>query len=185
TSRSIRAGYAKAGLFPFNPDRVLSDTPKPAAALAVPKINDVDSCAQDHVPQTPLTPASAEAITSLHNLIKQDAHILNETSRQRLKRHVQKLTNAAQLSFAERTARVMSYEDLETARADRATKEIAKEANKAARDDKKAAKEAKKVAILEAKKTSAGKVKRGRKRKSPAEVFAPEPKARLAQMNAM
>ncbi|KAK0713308.1 hypothetical protein B0T26DRAFT_626908, partial [Lasiosphaeria miniovina] len=207
--RNIRAGWAKAGLFPFNPDRVLSDTPKPPAELAVPKINEMDSCAQDHVPQTPLTPVSAEAVTSLHNLIKQDAHMLDETSRQGLERHVQKLTNAAQLSFAERallqehnqflfqinneakvrrstkpeilgTARVMSYEDLEKARADRATKEIAKEAKKAARDAKKAAEEAKKVAILEAKKTSAGK-----KRKSPAEIYAPEPKARLAQMNAI
>ncbi len=77
----------------------------------------------------------------------------------------------------------MSYEDLEKARADRAAKEIAKEAKKAARDAKKAANEAKKVAILEAKKTSADKSKRGRKRKSPTVVYAPEPKARLTQMN--
>jgi hypothetical protein len=29
TSRNIRAGWAKAGLFPFNPDKVLSDIPEP------------------------------------------------------------------------------------------------------------------------------------------------------------
>lgn len=39
---------------------------------------------------------------SLHNLIKQDAHTLNETSIQRLQRPIQKLANAAQISFAER-----------------------------------------------------------------------------------
>ncbi len=39
---------------------------------------------------------------SLHNPIKQDTHTLDETSIQRLQRHVQKLANAAQISFAER-----------------------------------------------------------------------------------
>jgi len=39
---------------------------------------------------------------SLHNPIKQDAHTLDETSIQRLQRHVQKLANAAKISFAER-----------------------------------------------------------------------------------
>ena len=37
-------------------------------------------CSQDEVLQTPVTPVSAEALTSLHNLIRQDAHMLNETS---------------------------------------------------------------------------------------------------------
>jgi len=40
--------------------------------------------------------------TELHNLIKQDAHALAETNIERLQRYVQKLANAAQLSFAER-----------------------------------------------------------------------------------
>jgi len=100
---------------------------------------------------------SAEALASLHNLIKQDAHTLNdnETSIQRLQRHVQKLANAAQISFAERAllhdqnqfltrinneakvrrstksvvlgkAKVMSFEDIEVARATRAAKEVIK-----------------------------------------------------------
>ncbi|RFU27160.1 hypothetical protein B7463_g9185, partial [Scytalidium lignicola] len=86
-----------------------------------------------------------------------------------------KLTNTAQLSFAERALlqehnrfwakinneakvrRVMSYDDLEKARAGRAAKEATKEA----------AKEAKKVASSkpEAEEATAGKEKRGRKRK--------------------
>ena len=91
---------------------------------------------------------------SLHNLIKQEACALNdEPSKQRLQRHVQKLASAAQISFAKQTllqnqnrflskinneakvrrsrsvvlgkAKVMSYEDLEEARAKRAAKEKA------------------------------------------------------------
>jgi hypothetical protein len=42
-------------------------------------------------------PVTAEALTSLRSLIEQDAHGLDEKSKQRL----QKLANAAQTSFAE------------------------------------------------------------------------------------
>ena len=46
TSRNIRAGWAKAGLFPFNPDKVLSNVPKPPAELTAPKTNEVGSYTQ-------------------------------------------------------------------------------------------------------------------------------------------
>jgi hypothetical protein len=90
-------------MFPFNPDRVLRVTPKPPAQLTVPRADEirVGSCYQDEVLQTPVTPVSAEGLASLHNLIKQDAHTLNETSILRLERCVQKLVNAAQVSIAE------------------------------------------------------------------------------------
>jgi dihydroxyacetone kinase len=100
--------------------------------------------------------------------------MLDGMNKKRLQKHLQKLTNAAQLSFAERallqyhnqflihmnneakarrktksevlgTARVMSYEDLNKARADRAAKEA-----------KKAAKEAKKAAFDSTRKKVAG-----------------------------
>ncbi|KAK0302491.1 hypothetical protein LTR82_017856, partial [Friedmanniomyces endolithicus] len=100
------------------------------------------------------------AVTALQNLIKKDAHSLDVASQQRLQRRLEKLTNATQLSFAERAllqeqnrflttvnneakvrrtteteiigkARVMSYEDLEKARRERAAKEAEKEARKA------------------------------------------------------
>ena len=175
TSRNIRAGWAKAGLFPFNPDKVLSDIPKPPAKLTAPKTNEVGSYTQDQVPQTPVTPVLAEAVASLHSLFKRDTNILDKTSKQRIQRHIQKLTNATQLSFTERAllqeqnrflaeinneakarrstksqnlgeARVMSYEGLEKARVERAAKEAAKEAKKAEREAKKAEKETKKAA---------------------------------------
>jgi septum formation inhibitor MinC len=131
----------------------------------------VGSCYQDEVPQTPLTPVSAEGLTSLHNLIKQDALTLNEKSIPRLQRHIQKLANAAQMSIAQRAlledekqlltrmnneakvrrstrsvvlgkAKVMSFEDIEVARAARAAKEVIKGKGKRGRKRKSAAQEA-------------------------------------------
>ena len=143
----------------------------------------VGSCHQDEVPQTPVTPVSVEGLASLHNLIKQDAHTLNGTSIQRLERHVQKPADAAQTSFAESAllhdqnqmlirmnneakvrrstksiilgkAKVMSFEDIEVARAARAAKEVIK-----------------------------GKGKRGGKRKSAAlEADEPEPEPEVARI---
>jgi len=99
-----------------------------------------------------VTPVSAEGLASLHSLIKQDAHTLNETSIPRLERRVQKLVDAAQVSIAECAllrdekqmltrmnneakvrrstkalklgdAKVMSFEDIVVARAARAVKD--------------------------------------------------------------
>jgi hypothetical protein len=84
------------------------------------------------------------------------------------------------------TARVMSFEDLEKARAERAAKAVAKEAKKAKTEAKKAAKEAKKVASAtpDAEEATAGKKKGGRKRKSGAlEADAPEPKTKVARIS--
>lgn len=97
TKRNITAGWAASGLFPVNPDRVLRDTPKPLPELTV--LNEVASCPQDEVLQKPVTPVTlvtTEALTSLYNLIKQETYTLNEPSKQRIQRHVQKLASAAQ-----------------------------------------------------------------------------------------
>src|SRR6266498_4672551 len=107
----------------------------------------------------------------LHNLIKQDTHALNETSIPRLQRHVQKLANAGQRaitycalldnqnqlltkinneakvrrstkSLVLGTAKVMSFEDIEVARAARAAKDVVKGKGKRGRKRKSAALEA-------------------------------------------
>jgi hypothetical protein len=67
TSRNIRSGWMKAGLFPFCPDRVLKDIQKPLAELTIPKTDDarVES-SQDEILQTP---ATVEALKSLHGLL--------------------------------------------------------------------------------------------------------------------
>ncbi|KAK7187857.1 hypothetical protein PSPO01_06059 [Paraphaeosphaeria sporulosa] len=85
-----------------------------------------------------------EGLTSLHKLIQRDAHALsNELGKLRLRSHVQKLANADQKQFLSKLdkeakvrrstrsvilgkAKVMSYEDLEEARQKRAEKENAK-----------------------------------------------------------
>jgi len=190
TPKNIKASFATSGLFLFNPDRVLRHMPKPPTNLTIPKANKVKvrSCPQDVVPQTPVTPVSAKGFMSLQNLIiKQNAYTLDDTSKQKLERHVLKLTKAGQMflvkdalqedqiqflntinnkakvqrstkSLVLGKAKVMSYEDLKEARVKRANKEAAKEAK--------------------------GKGKRGRKRKSAAlEADAPEPNAKVVQMS--
>ena len=108
-------------------------------------------CRHGEAQQTPITPVSTTGLVSLLDRIQHESHTLDEISVQRRQRHIQKLANAAQISFAERTlqqdqirflatinneaqvrrstkrvvlgkAKVMSYEDLEEARARRAAK---------------------------------------------------------------
>jgi hypothetical protein len=130
---------------------VLKDVQKPLAILIVSKAPEaaVKSSFQDKLLQTPVT---AEDIAALHSLIAQDAQTLDETSRNRL----QKLANAAHVSLAKRAllhdenrllfkqndeakrrwstkstivgnAKVMSYEDIEEAKAKRAVKDAVKD----------------------------------------------------------
>src|SRR5690606_2473182 len=96
-SRTIKAGWTKAGLFPFNPDRVLREIQKPLAGLTIPKADEAKDRPgpQCEVVQTPIT---AEALTSLHRLIEQDTYTLDEKSKLRLG----KFANAAKMCFAER-----------------------------------------------------------------------------------
>jgi hypothetical protein len=158
TPRNIMAGFRGSGLFPFDPDRVLADVPKPPAKLTIPESNEVGPDTQDKVlqhPSTPITPVTAKYLTSLQSLIEQNANELSETSKKDLKKYLGKVINAAKISFAEQAllrdrarflfkmnneakvrratksimlgkAKVMSFEDLELARAKRAAKEQAK-----------------------------------------------------------
>ena len=100
--KNIKAGFAASGLVLLNPDRILRVIPKPPAELTIPTADEVKvgPRPQDKILQTPVTPASAEALKSLQDMIKQDAHALDETSKQSLQRHVQKLANATQMSLA-------------------------------------------------------------------------------------
>jgi hypothetical protein len=73
---------------------------------------EVDVFQQDEVPQTPATPVTAEAIMSLHNLIKQDTYTLDETSMPRLQRHIQTLAKAGQTSIAYRALLTSSKNEI-------------------------------------------------------------------------
>ena len=155
TPKNIKAGFAACGLVPFNPDRVLREVPEPPAEPTLPDVHEVTvrPRLQDEIVQTPATPVSAEALIKLQNMIiQQDAHALDETSKQSLQRHLQKLINATQMSFAQDAlqqdhikfltainneakvrrstrstvlgkAKVMSYEDLVAKRREREAKE--------------------------------------------------------------
>ena len=85
--------------------------PAPPAEPAIPKVDEAKVGSgrqevdvhyrQDEELRTPLTPVSAEAFMSLQNrIIQQDAHALDETSKQNLAKHLQKCTKAFQKSFA-------------------------------------------------------------------------------------
>jgi hypothetical protein len=202
------AGFAASGLVPFNPDRVLRGIPKPSTELTIPKAveADVGPCLREEVLRTPVTPVSSEALKSLQSLIiKQDAHALDETSKQNLQRHVQKLVNAAQTSFVkgalQRTqirflttinneakvrrstksvvlgkAKVMSYEDLVAKRAEREAKDQSIAEGKRKRGRKR-------KSPSEADALDLSKGKRGQKRKIPREVGALEPQAKVVRLN--
>jgi hypothetical protein len=156
TKRNILAGWAAAGLFPFNPARVLRSMPRPPTEHGDPAGDVAVTSSPDEVPLTPVTPVTAEGLTSLTNLFEQDAiaPVSDEASRQRLQRRVRKLASAAKISFAKQsllqdhnrllyrinseakvrrstrslvlgTAKVIEYEDLVKARADRTAKDKA------------------------------------------------------------
>ncbi len=209
TPKNIKAGFAASGLFPFNPDRVLRSMPAPPAEPVIPGADEVKvgSCRQDVEPQTPVTPASAEAFMSLQNLIiQQDAYALDETRKQNLARHLQKCTKAFQktsaLSILQEDriqflttinneakvrrstkslvlgkAKVMSYEDLEEARAKRVVKDSAQAAKGKGKRGRKS-----KRSLPEPEEDTAETARRGRKRRS-AELEAPEPTNKVAQMS--
>ncbi|KAK3617267.1 hypothetical protein LTR22_026794 [Elasticomyces elasticus] len=141
------------------------EKPSTATQLTTADVENVAPCVQDMtlpLPATPLTPAtpvSAEAFASLQDLIiRQHAHALEEANREQLKRHLHKLTEAAQTSIPRNAlqqerikfllrvndeakprrstkslvlgkAKVISYEDLMAARAKRAEKEAGIRAN--------------------------------------------------------
>lgn len=140
---------------PFNPDRVLRDIPEPPIEPILSKAHEVtvQYRLQDELIRTPATLVSVEALALLQiMIIQQDAYGLDETSKQRLQRYVQKLASAIQMSFAKGAlqqdqiqfltainneaklqqstksivlskAKVMSYEDLIAKRLERETKE--------------------------------------------------------------
>jgi hypothetical protein len=153
TKRNITSAWATTGLFPFNPNRVLKNIPKPVVQLAIPEVaKEAEASAQIVVAQTaatPVTPVNTEDVHSLFDRIKQDAEALDEPSKQELLRHAQMMAKATRVAFAERsllqdhnrflskingeikarrstkslvlgTAMVMTYEQLEKARAKRA-----------------------------------------------------------------
>lgn len=147
TPKNIKSSWLKSGLFPFNPDRVLREIQKPQDGASSPRatiIPESDPPLSDETLQTPIT---SNNLSLLRSKIEQDIDGLDDLSRFRL----QKLSNAAEKAFAERslllddnrllfaqnnekvsrkserstvvgTAKVMSYEDIVEAQTNRYAK---------------------------------------------------------------
>lgn len=99
--RNILAGWSKAGLFPFNPDRVLKDISNPH--INIMKYDDIQESPNPYKSpmRSPVTPVSTAGFTLLQKLIvERDAETLDVTSKENLQRYLHKLVKAAQISSA-------------------------------------------------------------------------------------
>jgi hypothetical protein len=94
TSRNIKSAWAKAGLYPWSPDRVLRDIQKPTSQEAQNKYV-IDTVSDDNPLQTPVT---AESLTSLRRIIEQNIPVLNDHNQQ----CIRKLMNAAERAMTAR-----------------------------------------------------------------------------------
>lgn len=173
TPKNIKAGFAASGLFPFNPDRVLRSIPAPLAEPAIPRADEVKvgSCRQDVEPQTQKCAKGFQQYSAT-NILQADRIQFLTTINNEAK--VRRSTKSLVLG----KAKVMSYEDLEEARAKRLVKEstqAAKGKGKGGRKSKKSPPEP------EEEEDTVETARRGRKRTS-AELEAPEPTNKMARM---
>ena len=157
TPRNIRSGWTRAGLFPFNPERVLSDIPKPQVEEIIQHTADIPTALSGDVLQTPVT---WEGFTCLRTKIEQGSTLASPTQH-----HFQKLANATEKLFADRAilldenrllfqqnnektarqsipstvvgnAKIMTYDDIVRAEQKRAAKISAKGAKRRGRPPK-------------------------------------------------
>jgi len=104
TPINIESAWAKAGLYPFNLNRVLQGIQKPLA----------QECQSDHAIVMTLydellrTPVTSEHLVSLRRTIEQDMHALNGQGQQRL----QKFANAAERAMSARDLLFQENSDL-------------------------------------------------------------------------
>ncbi len=176
TKKNIIAGWAKSGLFPLNPERVLKDIAKPppappALTIVQPITVDATPRLLSEVIQTPATPVSRETLVPILDLVKQDPQ--DELSKQRQQRLINKIAKAAQVSFAKDVLQqdhirfLVKMNDESKPRRDAKADKLAKGEGKVISYEDLDAKRAEKEAARQAKLAKAnGKGKRGRKRKS-------------------
>jgi len=172
TLKNIKAGFAASGLFPFNPDRVLRSMPAPLAEPAIPRADEVQvgSCRQDIEPQTQKCAKGFQQYGAT-NILQADRIQFLTTINNEAK--VRRSTKSLVLG----KAKVMSYEDLEEARA----KRLVKESTQAAKGKGKRGRKSK-SSQPEPEEDTAETARHARKRKS-AELKAPEPANKMARMS--
>lgn len=152
TRRNILSGWSKTGLRPFNPERVLASIQKPPLGAARLETNVARPPATDKLPETPASPAS---LLLLRSKVEDHSCVLDERARL----HLQKVLNATERAFAERSlllqqnqvlfqqnnekknrqhtkstvvgkAKIMTFEDIVMAKRKREEKEAARGSNK-------------------------------------------------------
>jgi hypothetical protein len=173
TPKNIKAGFAACGLFPFNPDRVLRSMPVPAAEPAIPRADEVrvGSCRQDVEPQTQKCTKAFQK-SSAQSILQEDRIQFLTTINNEAK--VRRSTKSLVLG----KAKVMSYKDLEEARAKRVVKDSAQAAKGKGKRGRK-----RKSSPAESEEDIAETASRGRKHKS-AELEVPEPTNNVRTSNA-
>jgi DDE superfamily endonuclease len=156
TSRNIKSGWSQAGLYPFKPDRILSEIQQPPAEAIVSQTANVTADLISHNDML-RTPVTYESLTDIRTMIERGT-VLDSPSKHRF----QKLANAAEKAFADRailldenkllfeqnnekttrsstrstvtgTAKIMTYEDIMEAQKKRDIKEAATAAKTAGR----------------------------------------------------
>jgi hypothetical protein len=167
--------------------KYLRGTLKPVIAVEMPKSLENDS-SQTPAPTTPATPVTLEALTSLQDLINQDASGLDEMSKWRLQRHIEKLTNAAKISFAKNDLQKDQIRFLHKvnneAKVRRSTKSVVLAKGKGKVVKREDPEEARKKRTAKDVGKAKGKGTRDRKRKAPAsssEADVLKPKAKAAR----
>ncbi|KAK3670778.1 hypothetical protein LTR78_009350 [Recurvomyces mirabilis] len=98
SKRNILTGWSKAGLFPFNPERVLRDLQKPAPEAL---IDPPSTQEQSAIPRTPLTPVCVESLIPLQKkIVEQDARDLDDDKKLNLTSHLTKIVKATSTLYA-------------------------------------------------------------------------------------
>lgn len=88
TPENIKSAWRKAGLFPFDPDRVLRGMGHPSTGmLTVPSASAVRSApVSSPIEDIPLTPTTSEALTLMRMKVEQDLASAGTSSTQRLQK---------------------------------------------------------------------------------------------------
>jgi hypothetical protein len=102
SQRNILAGWSKAGLRPFNPQRVLSEVQKPIVN-SVSTVLTINNPNHDMtLPELPNTPVTADALSTLRKTIDNTVSNIDALDLA-AKSCIRKLANAAENAFAERS----------------------------------------------------------------------------------
>lgn len=98
TARNIRAGWSKAGLFPFNPDRVLRDLAQPPSFDDFQSHGNMLNGSEPAPVQTPLkTPTNSASLDAMRTQLDR---VIGDIADEASKTHVKKVVNAVEQSFA-------------------------------------------------------------------------------------